>query len=90
MPLRVKVFTEMTVDSIPFDFPDLKPPSRSRLMNTNHLEESPEPIPAESSVTNASGPKEVLKEVFGLLEEYGPLWYTEELHNRFIAELRSN
>jgi hypothetical protein len=59
-------------------------------MNTNHLKDSTEPISAESRVKNVSSSREVLKEVFGLLEEYGPLWYSEELHNRFIAELRSN
>ena len=27
-------------------------------------------------------PRAVLKELFELLEEYGPTWYTEELHIR--------
>ncbi len=31
----------------------------------------------------------VLEEVFQLLEEYGPLWYTEEHHDRILAALRS-
>ena len=31
---------------------------------------------------NATNPKVVLKELFELLEEYGPMWYTEELHIR--------
>ena len=39
---------------------------------------------ASSSATN---PNVVLKEVFELLEEYGPVWYTEELHNRMKAAL---
>jgi hypothetical protein len=32
-------------------------------------------------------PKVVLKEIFELLEEYGPIWYTEELHDRAKAAL---
>jgi hypothetical protein len=29
----------------------------------------------------------VLEEVFQLLEDYGPLWYTEEHHDRILAAL---
>jgi len=29
----------------------------------------------------------VLEELFQLLEEYGPSWYTEEHHNRAVAAL---
>ena len=29
----------------------------------------------------------VLREVFELLEDYAPIWYTEELHNRLAAAL---
>jgi hypothetical protein len=32
-------------------------------------------------------PKAVLEELFVLLEEYGPQWYTEEHHNRAVAAL---
>ena len=32
-------------------------------------------------------PKEVLKEIFELMEEYGPIWYTEELHDRVKVAL---
>lgn len=31
---------------------------------------------------NSANPKVVLKELFELLEENGPMWYTEELHIR--------
>jgi hypothetical protein len=31
--------------------------------------------------------KAVLEELFELLEDYGPSWYTEEHHNRIIAAL---
>jgi hypothetical protein len=31
--------------------------------------------------------REVLEELFLLLEEYAPAWYTEEHHNRALAAL---
>lgn len=31
----------------------------------------------------------VLFELFELLEEFGPLWYTEEQHNRAMAALET-
>lgn len=31
---------------------------------------------------------EVLAELYELLEEYGPSWYSEELHHRAAAALR--
>ncbi|MGB7844888.1 MAG: hypothetical protein WBL63_04680 [Candidatus Acidiferrum sp.] len=34
-------------------------------------------------------PREVLVELFGLLEEYAPIWYTDEHHNRALATLRA-
>ncbi len=37
--------------------------------------------------STSTNPKVVLKEIFELLEEYGPVWYTEELHNRAKAAL---
>jgi hypothetical protein len=30
---------------------------------------------------------EVFRELFSLLEEYAPVWYTEEHHNRAVAAL---
>lgn len=38
--------------------------------------------------TKSSNPKTVLEELIGLLEEYGPIWYTEELHARAVAALQ--
>ncbi len=35
----------------------------------------------------AGQPLAVLREVFELLEDYAPIWYTEELHNRLAAAL---
>ena len=37
---------------------------------------------------NASAePVSVLRELFELLQDYAPIWYTEELHNRTAAAL---
>jgi len=33
---------------------------------------------------------EALKMLFGLLEEYGPLWYTKEHHDQAEAAMRCN
>jgi hypothetical protein len=33
-------------------------------------------------------PRTVFVELFELLEEYGPSWYTEEQHNRAVAAMR--
>jgi hypothetical protein len=35
----------------------------------------------------ATEPVAVLREVFELLQDYAPIWYTEELHNRMAAAL---
>jgi hypothetical protein len=35
----------------------------------------------------SAAPEEVLQELFELLEEFGPAWYTEEHHNRTLAAL---
>ena len=32
-------------------------------------------------------PEKVFEEIFNLLEDYGPAWYTQELHNRAVAAL---
>jgi hypothetical protein len=46
--------------------------------------------PPESSFAELSSAKEVLEEIYGLLEEFGPMWYTEELHERTLAALKAN
>jgi hypothetical protein len=41
-------------------------------------------------VSNFEGVKDlrdVLEEVLELLEEYGPTWYSEELHRRIVSAL---
>lgn len=35
----------------------------------------------------AVNPKVILEELFELLEEYGPAWYTEDHHRRAVAAL---
>jgi hypothetical protein len=47
-------------------------------------------ISTESHPGELSNPKEVLQEVFDLLEEFSPAWYSEELHSRAIAVLKGN
>jgi len=46
----------------------------------NALADAEDPQPVDA--------KQVLAELFDLLEEYGPSWYTEEHHNRAVAALR--
>ena len=38
-------------------------------------------------IHTSTNPRMVLKEIFELMEEYGPVWYTEELHDRVKAAL---
>lgn len=45
-------------------------------------------IPSENF--SSLNPRIVLKELFELLEEYGPTWYTEEHHKRAVAALRDS
>ncbi|HTZ31115.1 MAG TPA: hypothetical protein VMH31_01585 [Methylomirabilota bacterium] len=33
--------------------------------------------------------KEIFSELFDLLEDYAPSWYTEELHDRALASLET-
>lgn len=47
---------------------------------------------ARAIFNSCAGPEpatceEVLEELFLLLEEYGPVWYTEEHRNRIVAAL---
>jgi hypothetical protein len=43
-----------------------------------------------SAIKEPSAPsvRTVLEEVFELLEDYAPLWYTEEHHDRILTALR--
>jgi hypothetical protein len=57
------------------------------------LQISPQRNPAERSARDSeelllANPKDVFIELFELLEDYGPKWYTEEQHNRAVEALR--
>ena len=59
-------------------------------MNESELDESSEGQ-REKSVAlriELAGVAEVLRDLFNLLEQYAPTWYTEEHHNRAVAALR--
>src|SRR5262245_30445647 len=59
-------------------------------MSDSELDESSEGQ-REKSVAlriELAGVVEVLRELFNLLEQYAPTWYTEEHHNRAAAALR--
>lgn len=42
----------------------------------------------ESAQLHSAKVAEVLRELFNLLEEYAPVWYTEEHRDRAVAVLR--
>ena len=44
-------------------------------------------VDGNSFRTQPMEPLAVLREMFELLEDYAPIWYTEELHNRASAAL---
>jgi hypothetical protein len=48
--------------------------------NGKHASAAKEPV--------APSVRTVLEEVFQLLEDYAPVWYTEEQHDRILAALR--
>jgi hypothetical protein len=52
------------------------------LNETKELKSRPGSLEQEAVTTEA-----VLEELFSLLEEYGPAWYTEEHHKRAVAAL---
>ena len=41
----------------------------------------------EGKISRGPNPATVLKELFELLEDYAPVWYTEETHHRAVAAL---
>jgi len=43
--------------------------------------------PARHDGLEASNPKPVLEELFELLEDYGPIWYTAELRRHVVSAL---
>ena len=59
-----------------FDKPNLRPESKQGPGQNERQTQSPSEA-------------EVLLELFNLLEQYAPMWYAEEHHNRAVAALRS-
>ena len=59
-------------------------------MNDSELDESSEGQREKSDALRIelAGVAEVLRELFNLLEQHAPTWYTEEHHNRAVAVLR--
>jgi hypothetical protein len=41
----------------------------------------------DTRTSGSTNPKEVLQEIFEFMEEYGPIWYTEDLHDRIKIAL---
>jgi hypothetical protein len=58
-------------------------------MNVNQLDISATPAHDIESMPHSGAPtaRAVLEELFLLLEDYAPTWYTQEHHNRAIAAL---
>lgn len=57
----------------------------------NLVQAAPKQAPSNfklKDVSTSTNPRIVLKEIFELLEEYGPTWYTEELHHRAKTALK--
>ena len=52
-------------------------------------EEAGNGSPKAASQHSAPTPTVVLQELFDLLEDYAPMWYTEEIRNRALSALSS-
>ena len=50
----------------------------------------PGQLRAACAVPGSGNAKDVLAELFQLLEEFAPTWYTEDHHNRALAALQSH
>lgn len=48
-----------------------------------------ETMPSQDIVVKTATPASVLQELFELLEDYGPAWYTEEQHSRILSAMRT-
>jgi hypothetical protein len=56
--------------------------SESDEVTGSHREQS------DTSPAQLESIAEAFRELFNLLEEYAPVWYTEEHHNKAVAALR--
>lgn len=54
-----------------------------------HFEVAPDlnVVPNSMRTKKAYDAKTVLEELFVLLEDYGPMWYTQEHHDRAVSAL---
>ena len=54
-----------------------------------HIDFAPDlnTVPPTGTPHQASDPRAALEELFVLLEEYGPMWYTQEHHDRALKAL---
>ena len=68
-----------TMSNSEFDKPNLRPESKQRFDQSECQRQTQSPSEAE-----------VLLELFNLLEQYAPMWYAEEHHNRAVTALRSS
>ena len=66
-----------TMSDSEFDKPNLRRESKQGSGRNEHQIQSPSEA-------------EVLLELFNLLEQYAPMWYAEEHHNRAVVALRSS
>lgn len=65
-----------------FDKRRLRPKRKQGSGKSEHEE-------SDAFQTQSPSAAEVLLELFNLLEQYAPIWYTEEHHNRAEAALRA-
>lgn len=62
--------------------------SKEEFVNSSYLNQrAPRLTDRHSTCLDLESPESVLRDLFDLLEEYGPSWYTEELHNRAASAL---
>jgi hypothetical protein len=64
-----------------FDKPKLQPGSNQGSGQSEHEK-------SDAFQTQSPPELEVLLQLFNLLEQYAPIWYTEEHRNRAVAALR--
>jgi len=67
---------------LPGKFPEMSGTAMRHLKNASRTS-----TPGERTILSMVNPATVLKELFELLEDYGPVWYTEENHDRAVAAL---
>jgi hypothetical protein len=76
-------------DTVKFDrrsFEKVEPPRRPEGLERSNGVPRADGLPRTEQLSCAT-PLAVLKELFDLLEEYGPVWYTQELYERIQAAL---